>query len=144
MNKLVLPSIALAAILATGMLAFAPVQEASAVHTTLLANIEDQDRTVFFTIDAGGDAEANLTMITLGAADSFSAEISVTSSGTGACVLEDASATALVTGTVDDTVQNLVAIAGTFTGFALGEDIVLDAVPADTTCTVFMHIIEWE
>ena len=144
MNKLVLPSIVLAAILATGMLAFAPIEEASAVHTTLLANIQDQDRTIFLQIDAGASTEPDLVIITLGGTDAFSAEISVTSSGTGACIVQDASDTALVTGTVDDTVQNLVAIAGTFTGFELGEDVELDAVPADTTCSIFMHIIEWE
>jgi len=141
MNKLVLPSIALAAILATGIMAMAPIQEASAVHTTLLANIQDQDRTIFLSIDAGGDAETNLVILTLGAGDAFDAEGVITSSGTGACLLTDTSGDALITSTVDDAVR------GTFTAgagnFADGEDILI-TVPIDTTCSIFIHVIEWE
>ena len=141
MNSILIPSIIIFSVLAIGALGFAPVEQATAVHTTLLANIEDQDRAFSLHTDAGADADLNVVIITLGSNDAFDAEGILTSSGTGACLLEDVGTTALITGTVDNVVR------ATFTagagGFDAGEDIQLDT-PADTTCNLFIHVIEWE
>ena len=141
--KLVIPTLLAVTAIIAAVFAFVPVDQASAVHTTLLANIEDQDRAFSLMVDSGPDAEADLTVITLGATDDFNAEGILSSSGTGACVLDDASGTDLITGTVDDAVAATFQ-AGTTAGFALGEDLVLDAVPANTQCNLFIHVMEWE
>lgn len=143
MSRVLLPSILVFSVLAIGALGFAPVEQATAVHTTIAANIEDQDRAFSLQTDAGAGADLDVLIITLGANDAFIAEGILTSSGTGACILEDATdGTDLITGTADNVVQAAFQI-GNPAGFVAGDDIQLDT-PADTTCNLFVHIIEWE
>ena len=144
MNKVVIPNILVFTVFVAGVIAFSPVDQATAVHTTIAANVEDQDRTLSLLVDAGASAESDLTVITLGTSDAFKAEGILTSMGTGACTLGNTGGENLIPGTVDDAVAATEFTAGITSGFDLGDDLILEAVPANTTCSLFLHIIEWE
>ena len=149
MKNLAIPAIFVAAALVAGIVALMPVEEASAVHTTLLANIQDQTRSLYFTTDAGADADNDIILVPLLTGQAFAGHVIVTSSGTGICQVQTSGGDdVIVDGTADDTVVGALIInanAGTPNpaGFANTEDIQLDT-PIDTTCSVMMVVTQLE
>ena len=142
MNKLVIPSIAVIAVLMVGAISFTPVDKASAVHTTLLANIEDQERFLSLTVDNGsGGLLADRLVTSIATGQVIAAEVLLTSSGTGLCDLADQGEGVLVEGAVDSVIAGTLVIdAGEFDD---DDDLELD-IPDDTTCHLFIHFSQYE
>ena len=142
MNKLVIPSIAVIAVLMVGAISFTPVDKASAVHTTLLANIEDQERFLSLTIDNGsGGALIDLVVATIAASQVIAGEVLLTSAGAGICDLQDQGDQVLVEGTADTPIAGTLVL--TANNFDAGDDLELD-VADNTTCYLFIHFSTYE
>ena len=142
MNRLVIPTIVVLAVIALGTIMLSPVDKVSAVHTTLLANIEDQQRTLFFTMDNGSTAaNIDIVVITLDAGDDFNSEGFISSAGAGDCDLEDPLDLDLINSVADEVVEGVADVG--VGALADGEDIEID-ISANTTCSLYLHIIAWE
>ena len=141
MNRLVIPTIAVLAVIALGTIILSPVDQVSAVHTTILANIEDQQRTLYFTADNGSSvADTNIVIATLGAAQDFGANGFV-SSVNGACGIDDQGDATLIVGVANTIVEGSIDVLEG--NYALGDDIEID-IDGDTTCYVYLQIETWE
>ena len=51
MNNVILPSLLVITVLIAGIYAFQPIQEATSVHTTIGTNIDNQNRSITWTIE---------------------------------------------------------------------------------------------
>ena len=174
MNKLAIPAILAATVLVAGIFAFMPVEQASTVHisgtittasdadidtiltntgtiltntgTTLQANIEDQRRGLYFNTHVTG-ADIDEILVPLATGEAFSAHVVLSSSGTGACILQTDSNEVLLTGVanavITTTLTNSNAGAAAPAAFTDADDIELDT-PADTECSVTMVVTQLE
>ena len=142
MNKLVIPSIAVIAVLMVGAISFTPVDKASAVHTTLLANIEDQERFLSLTVDNGSGAGLDdLVLATIATGQVIAGEVLITSAGTGVCDLQDDGDNVLVEGGANTIIQGALVIGQN--NFNDDDDLEIE-VPDNTTCHFYIHFSQYE
>ena len=140
MNKIVIPAILVSITLVAGIFALMPVEKASTVHTTIIANSDDQLRVLHFIVEAG---ETNFVLIpgnTITSTDAGDVTAVLTEfGGGGTCTLQDqGDATfGVATGAGD---SELIDITGD-TDWAANDAIEIDTT-AGSTCAVSIIITD--
>jgi len=69
MNKLIIPTILTATVLVAGIFAFMPVQQASTVHTTIVADVGEAAAIDLVNVAGGTDADANAVNVLINVAE---------------------------------------------------------------------------
>ena len=146
MNRITIPAILVATVMVAGMFAFMPVEQASTVHTTVQANIEDQNRGLYFNTHVT-TADIDEILVPLATGVAFSAHVVLSSSGSNACNLETGAGVTLLAGAANAvttiTLTNSNAGSANPAAFTDGIDIELDS-PANTECSVTMVVTQFE
>ncbi|MCH7647015.1 MAG: hypothetical protein IIA83_00190 [Thaumarchaeota archaeon] len=144
MAKYLIPSLLVITVLVAGIYALVPVEQASAVHTTIAANISSQDRIISYSFSTGTTAltdgnDANILPFKSGAWTG-SANIIVTD-GSGICrVFEVADATTETSGTSVAGATQTGPGSSQFDAFPASTDRVHVAVAANMDCTVVVFL----
>ena len=132
MNKIVIPVILVSITLVAGIFALMPIEKASTVHTTISANVDDQNRAMSWTIEG---AAATYTIIPVGDLITGTATLS-TIDGTGACEIR------AVGGGNDSGPISNIALGTTGVGAlaaSTGVDLVIETSTATCTLTIFVE-----
>jgi len=88
MNKLVIPTILLTTVMVAGIFAFSPVEQVSTVHTTIITEIGNQDRTIVYhnvftgsgPNGAAGDVTTDLIALVLQSENAYAGEVNIVAS----------------------------------------------------------------
>ena len=97
MRKLIIPATIFSLALVGAVLLLLPVEDAMAVHTTIAANINKQDRYIAFQISANSTGSTNVVIIPLKASQVLIVAVSsVDVDGTGGLLLFETTSGAVV------------------------------------------------
>ena len=132
MNKLAIPAMLTAVVMVVGALAILPVDNASAVHTTIATNINQQDRYINFIYGSGSVADTNVIIIPAKTGQTLQVAIAPSQvvDGVGAAI------------TFEDTNGTLVASDSTIVTLAANFGLQIRDAPADTEYMVSITVAE--